>query len=202
MKKIITLSIALLALASTSYISAQNKGFVSFGWKTGMTLSDTKDYADEFSLEGFHFGAERFVGNNFTLGVDLSFQHFYEEAGKITYKSGNSSYTGSGYKYFDAAPITLSGKYYFGISKPNASFVPYMGFGAGAYYIKERLEVGSVAFEDTGWAFGITPQVGFMIRLDRRLWFYSDFAYSNIFGRKDINDHSLASGTLGLKIGF
>ncbi|PXY00940.1 hypothetical protein DF185_13670 [Marinifilum breve] len=202
MKKLIILSVAMLAMASTSYINAQNKGFVSFGWKMGMPLSDTKDYADEFSLEGFHFGVERFVGKDFTLGLDLSFQHFYEESGKITYKSDNSSYTGSGYKYFDAAPFTLAGKYYFGISNPEASFVPYIGVGAGAFYIKERLEVGSVSFEDTGWAFGVTPQLGFMIRLDKKLWFYSDFAYSNIFGRKDINDHKLLSGTLGVKIGF
>lgn len=202
MKKISILIIALITIGTSLDTLAQKRGFVSIAWKTGLTLNDSKNYADEFSLEGGQFGFERFVAKNLSLGMDLSYSHFYEESGKISYETGNTTYTGSGFKYLDATPILVSGKYYLGLDKEDAKIVPYVGVSTGAYYIKERLEIGSVAFEDDGWAFGFTPQAGFMVRLDKKAWFFTDFSYNTIFESGDIDKHTYLTGSFGIKIGF
>jgi outer membrane protein W len=202
MKKISILLITILTIGISIDSFAQQRGFVSVAWKTGITLSDSKNYADEFSLEGGQFGFERLISKNISLGMDIGYSHFYEEAGKISYESGNKTYTGSGFKYLDAVPIMLSGKYYLGLDRQNVRFVPYLGVSTGAYHITERLEIGSIAFEDNGWAFGVAPQLGFMIRLDKKAWFFSDFTYNSVFESGDIDQHSYLSGSFGVKIGF
>ena len=202
MKKLSLLLVGLLAIATCTTVMAQYRGFVSFGWKLGQALEETEDFIDEPSLEGVHFGLEGFVTTNFSMGVDISYSHFYQETGKTSYEFGNRTFTGAGFKYFDAAPMLFTMKQYVGLGNPRSVFSPYIGIGGGTYFIRERLEIGSVAFEDDGWVLGYAPLFGFMIRMDEQAWFFVDAAYNRTFERNEIEEHTFVTGTVGIRIGF
>ncbi|MFA8435441.1 MAG: hypothetical protein ACEPOZ_13055 [Marinifilaceae bacterium] len=181
--------------------SLAQRGFVSFGWQGGEATENTKDFISERSYEGFNFKVERFVLWGFALGLEVNYTHFYEEAGLQFHQLGNTTYTGQTFKYFDAAPVLFTGRIYLG-ARRDGFFVPYFGAGAGAYYVQETMEVGSVVFQNDGWAWGVAPQAGLMLRLDEFLYLFGEAAYNKIFERGDIGDHTFFTGTVGLRFGF
>jgi hypothetical protein len=52
----------------------------------------------------------------------------------------------------------------------------YIGLGAGAYYIREQMDVGTYTIEKTNWVFGVAPEAG--VRINTK----SDLQFA-LFGR-------------------
>ena len=86
--------------------------------------------------------------------------------------------------------------YYFGTDEyePRA----YIGAGAGAYKIDQRLEAGVWSITKNEWHFGISPEVGLLYPLGMDSQFNINVKYHYAFKAKDTIDYSW----LGLSVGF
>ena len=59
--------------------------------------------------------------------------------------------------YINSFPMMLTGHWYTG-SREEMQF--FFGTGVGAYYIRQRFEIGVFAEDQNNWHFGIAPEVG------------------------------------------
>ncbi len=75
----------------------------------------------------------------------------------------NGNVSGNQYRIMYGSPIMATAFWYPKSPLDNPSYMPYLGLGVGTIYTKERLEIGIVAFEDTAWHFGLSPEAGVMI---------------------------------------
>ena len=146
--------------------------------------------------------AEWFIETNLAIGLEANYSHFYEEVGSQTWEFGNTTLTGDSYKYFDAFPILLTGRYYMNLDVPDQKLVPYAGFGLGTFYVKELLKIGSLSIQDDGWVFGLKPTVGVMTPVEDRLWLYTEASYYKTFEASDLEAYTYFTLVVGLRIGF
>ena len=70
---------------------------------------------------------------------------------------------------------------HFYIGKKRETLRLYFGTGVGTYYIKQRLEIGLVAFESDNWHFGLAPEAGVLIKLSRDATMIFDVKYNYAF---------------------
>jgi outer membrane protein W len=86
----------------------------------------------------------------------------FDEKTSGTFTTDNGAITGTARRWVNSLPFLLTCDFY--LNRQNA-IKPFIGIGAGAYYIVQRLDVGVWTVEKTNWHFGIAPEVGFQIPL-------------------------------------
>jgi OmpW family len=152
-KKTIIIFVLLLA-GFTGF--AQGGGIWNFQWVMGMPLGSTSDFIDQFSVRGFAIDGRGYVTDNLTVGGRAGWSTFYKDFGWVTETNGN--YTINGYKrrYINTIPLTINAHYYFGKSQ----VLPYIGLGAGAYYVETRDFMGIYYLREKAWHFGLAPEAG------------------------------------------
>lgn len=160
MKKLI-LSVVLLVVMSSSAFAQDNITAVTY--QVSIPQGDFSNYIDETSwigwgIEGKHF---RSSTSNWTLGFAFSW-HVFDMKFTGTTNMENGAVTGTQRRYTNSLPFLLTTNYY--LNRKN-SVKPFVGIGAGAYYIIQRLDIGVFAHEYTNWHFGVAPEIGFQFPL-------------------------------------
>jgi outer membrane protein W len=88
--------------------------------------------------------------------------------------------------------------------KPRSGLRPYIGLGAGAYYIKQRLEIGVMMLEVDNWHFGLMPEVGVLIPTESVIFIIrAKYNYAFSAGKsigKDAIDISYVSLNVGVSV--
>jgi outer membrane protein W len=162
-RKILGGVVALLLAATTAQpLSAQRPG--SWLWtveySTVLGAGDTSDYAGGFSWRGMTVDGGRMINENLAIGFNTGW-HVLDEKNSGTDLFDQGAVTGTAYRYVNSIPILLTGKYYGGAN--GAGTRPFLGVGAGTYWIENRTETGVYAFEDTNWHFGLMGEAGVAI---------------------------------------
>ena len=94
--------------------------FFFFAWEPSMTTGER--YVDDFSLTGGTVGFRKMMKNNYSLGLDVSWNSYYEYKPYQTYHlSGNTDVTTDLYKYNYTLPIAVTLHNYFPV---NGTFIP------------------------------------------------------------------------------
>jgi hypothetical protein len=147
-------------------------------------VGDMGDYISATSFRGFTFDGRGFISDQFSMGGLFTWSTFYEKLGGATVIEGN------------AFPMQLTAHYY--TSDDPYSTRAYLGGGIGAYKINKRTNIGTYAFEDRYWHFGISPEVGVLIPINMDTKFNISLKYHYAFKTKNSIDYSW----LGLNVGF
>jgi hypothetical protein len=87
----------------------------------------------------------------------------------------NGDISGTQFRDFNNFPFMATAHYYIGDT--DGTHV-YFGGRAGVYYVKQRLEIGTVAFEVKGWQFGVAPEVGLIAPLGYSTRFIANVQYN------------------------
>jgi len=125
-------------------------------------LGDMTNYIDKVSWRGFGLEGRWLVSPNFTLGLAWHWNTLYEATNEMI-EITNGHVTGNQYRIIYGSPLMATVFWYPKSPLDNPGFMPYFGFGAGTIWMKKRLEIGIVAFEESNWHLGLTPEAGFMI---------------------------------------
>jgi len=158
---------ALLLIATmVQPVSAQTAGSWTTTWwySTVLGVRDTKDFVGGFSWRGVSLDVDKALSNNFTLGGSVGW-HVLSERNSGTGEFDAGAITGTAFRYMNSMPLLLDANYYFG--QPRGSR-PFLGVGAGTYWIENRTEAGVFVVEDRIWHFGLMGEVGIVIRRPSR----------------------------------
>jgi outer membrane protein len=150
-----------LVTAAPAQLARDYTGILSYN--IAMPTGDLNDFISNNSFRGFEVEGRRFIQPN--LSWSLSWQwNTFNEATSGTFKIPNGHITGNQHRILYSWPFLAKAHYYFGEpTLGNRNAVPFVGLGAGAYWIRQTLEFGIVAVEETSWHFGFSPEAGVLI---------------------------------------
>jgi outer membrane protein W len=150
----------------------------SLTWNIGIPAGRMASFMDKTSYSGFGFEFRRFLNENTSVGVSFSWSYWSHLTDEII-SVNNGAVSGTQIRYYNSFPMFVSAHYY--MNERNADFRPYVGLNVGAYYIRQRLEIGIYAFDDDNWHFGLAPEAGFMYQVSNRTYLSAAVRYNYAF---------------------
>jgi opacity protein-like surface antigen len=152
--------------------------YSSLNYGISVPTGETADYIGNTSFRGFSFEFGRFMNDDVTLGLLLSWNVFYEEFDRDTYEFDQVTITGKKFHYINAYPLMVTGRYYF---LRGGIFRPYLGAGTGAYIINRTTDMGLYRNQNKNWHIGICPEAGAILELGREAHFNLGLRYNHAF---------------------
>ena len=195
----VLISILLLAAASETGFSQRTASALTYNM--AFPMSRLNAYTREMSWRGLGFEFKQFMQKDLTVGVSLGWNIFAQLSRNETIQLTQGAVSGTNVRSVNAFPILANLDYFFG--SRGEEIRPFIGINAGMYSIKRRFEIGVTAFEQSNWHFGIAPEAGFWVPLDRDLFLVVTGRYNYAFEAgetflKEKNDYAY----WGLNIGF
>ena len=152
-----------LLMFGTSY-SQKEQWYGAFTYSVSFPSGDTKAFVEEISWRGIGLDYRYVIDRSYSVGLFFGWNVFYERAQNKTTQTENGAITGTSDRTLNAFPIMANVHYYFGERK---SIRPYVGLNAGGYIMNQRFEAGVFALEDDGWQWGVAPEAGVVIPVER-----------------------------------
>ncbi len=150
-KYIVTLTLLVAALT----MSAQEVIW-KMTYDVGVPFSSTKEFTDQVSWRGLSLDFDRFVGDNFAVGMGFSWSTFVEKESDSDYQMENILLHGTQVRYINNIPLTVRLSWY----QPLDMMELFGTLGVGTVWQEVRREIGTFALYDSYWQFALTPEVG------------------------------------------
>ena len=163
---------ALLLIATmVQPVTAQSPGRWATSWwySTVVGVGDTNDFVSGFSFRGASLDVEKALTEDLTLGVSTGW-HVLSDQDSGTFVFDGGAITGSSFRSMNSVPLLVTGNYY--LSEPGGTR-PFLGAGAGTYWIKNRTEAGVIRVEESNWHLGLMGEAGIVIRRPSRTFMLS-----------------------------
>ena len=193
MKKIYLIFLLILFCA-TSQINAQRNIF-AFQYSVGYTSGDFNNFIDRVSGNGMSLTYHNLVRDEFGLGFEIGYNHFWEEKDYATYNRETVSLSGKQYRYCFAVPLLFSLSYY---ANPGETVNPYVSFGIGTEYTRNDLQMGLYTIYDDVWHFAIRPEVGVILSAGSGAGVIISAKYYDAMKSGDIGKRSYFTTNIGL----
>ena len=184
-----------LVLCAGAVNAADMIGVVTYD--VSFPLGDTKDFIDNESWRGIGLEGRWLVTDKIALGVSWHWNTFYEKTDELI-DINNGHVSGNQYRILYTTPLMATAYWYPNSPLDKPRYMPYLGIGLGTIWTKERLEIGVVAFEDSAWHFGLTPEAGLMIPIGYYTDFFTSVRYNYAFKSGDSPEYQWWS----LNVGF
>jgi opacity protein-like surface antigen len=151
----------MILLVGSAALAQDNITTVTY--QPSIAQGDFSDFIKDTSWIGWGLEGRHFTSPTSRLTVGFSFAwHVFDEKWVGTTDFDNGSVTGTQRRWVNSLPFLLTGDFYF--NRKNA-IKPFIGIGAGAYYIVQRLDIGVWTSEKSNWHFGIAPEAGIQFPL-------------------------------------
>ena len=187
----------LLFVIMAQPVSAQRAGrwTTTLWYSTVMGVSDTKDFAGDFSWRGFSMDVEQALTDDFTVGINTGW-HVLSEKSQGTGQFDSGAISGTSFRYMNSVPLLLSANYFAG---QQGGTRPFLGVGGGTYWIENRTDAGVFRVEDSNWHFGLMGEAGIVIRRPSRTLTLSA-RYNWALEKNDI-EHTYLTFSIGFSSG-
>jgi hypothetical protein len=167
-------------------------------WDLSMGSGDTRDFISDVSWRGFGVESRSFVTDNLNLGFVLGWHNLYEKTTDAIEEIDNATISGTQVRYIDFIPVLASANFHF--FDRTYRIRPYVGAKGGAYWVKQRVEIGLVdVVLNKNWHLGVAPEIGITTSSwarDVYGFFSGDYTY--ILGREDSIDYTYWGFSAGL----
>lgn len=151
MKNIILIFIVIMMITSSF-----GQDLISLSYQTAVPMSSTSDYIEKTSFRGFGLEWRQFVQPDISAGIAFNWNVFHEVRSELA-ERGNIQVSGTQNRTLNIFPLLATGQYYMG---DRGTTRAYAGLGAGAFFVKNRLDIGVFSFNDDSWHFGVAPEIG------------------------------------------
>lgn len=204
MKSIKTfIAIAAIALCLPVSISAQNGYSFTLSYTPSLPIGDVTDFSGDFSWRGIAADARFFVNDNVSVGFYTGWEVFRQESdGIVSEQVDLGDYTATisakQFRFTNTIPLLITSHFHWG---DDGDARPYIGLGAGLYYITQRAEMGLYALEEKTTRFGLAPSVGVILPATYDASINLGLQYNQAFGVDDYNAVSYLSFVIGLTWG-
>jgi len=151
----------LLAVVLAQPVSAQrvDEWATNLSYSAVMGVGDTKDFIDGLSWRGVTLDFEKGVTDSFTIGGSAGLHVLAEESSGTSKFEGGAA-TGTAFRYMNAVPLLLTANYFAG--RPGTTR-PFIGLGAGTFWVENRTDAGVFFSEDSNWHPGFMGEAGVSI---------------------------------------
>ena len=107
----------------------------------------------------------------------------------------NNTYSGNGYRYFNAVPLFATARYYYGEGN---DLIPCIGAGVGTIYRCHDIRMGDYDFHRQGWQLGLFPEEGVQYPIGQRVRLSANARYNYSFQNGNTARSSFLNGAVGL----
>ncbi|UCH65180.1 MAG: outer membrane beta-barrel protein [Ignavibacterium sp.] len=203
--------LSIIILLVTASVSAQSFGSITYN--AAVPQDNLRDFVDSESWRGFGVEGRWFQSSNLSFGLSFGWNVFDQRTNTPIQIQGSdivdgensenirATVTGTQIRYVNSFPIMATGHFYIG--KKRETIRIYGGAGVGTYHIKQRLEIGLVAFEENNWHFGIAPEAGLLLRFSRDVTMIFNIKYNYAFSSgKTVSGEDNDVAYWGFNIGF
>jgi len=132
-------------------------------WKmnydVGFPFSSTKEFANQVSWRGLSLDMDRFVSDNFAVGLGVSWSTFLEKEADSYYQREHVLIHGTQVRYINNIPLMARLSWYQTVD----DFEPYFSLGIGTTWQETRREIGTFAFTGNYWQFALKPEIGVIV---------------------------------------
>jgi len=154
-------------------------------YQVSFPLGDTKDFIEDVSWRGFGLDFRYTVQKNVSVGFVTGWNIFYEQVNETTQLTGGTpgAITALSNRYINFVPVMLNAHYYMG---EKGEYRPYIGVSLGGYYVDQELQVGIADVINDSWEWGVAPELGVIIPVQRDLGIIVAAKYNYIFTEETI----------------
>jgi hypothetical protein len=198
MKHLQTISIAGLLLASMATPSLAQNWYGIATWNISVPTEDTKKFVDETSFRGFGLEFRKEFRPATTVGIMASWEVFHTRTTE-TLEFGSGTVTGSQDRYINSFPIMLGLHRYLGAEGGTR---PYLGINAGGFILIQTLRIGLAEVEDDSWEWGVMPEAGIVVPIDRGAAFIANARYSWALTGENLTGNDATLSYWGIRVGF
>ena len=167
MKIIRTILFAGVAVLCVPAASNAARWFGAATWNISIPDGDTKEFIDETSYRGFGMDFRNMINDKTTIGFAASWEVFHQrtsESIEVENDVAGVTITGSQDRYINSFPIMLGVHRYLGVEGGTR---PYFGISGGGFWVIQTLRVGLAEWEDDNWEWGVMPEAGLIMPLQR-----------------------------------
>lgn len=184
------------ALLTVTGASAQDNWFsISYGAST--PTGSTSDFTSGTSWRNIGVDYSTFVKRHIAAGFSASWSVFSDRVEDVTSSFEGVDITGTQIRYVNAFPLLLTGRYFLNGRSSNSKLDGWAGAGVGTMISENRVEVGTLAVEETKWHLAIAPEVGVAYSLHRDMSLFGQVKYTYGFKTSNI-EHSFLNFNVGL----
>ena len=185
---ILTMAGGALAQYGTAYVT----------YDVAFPIGETNDFIREKSWRGVGIGVSKFVMSpNLDIGVSWQWNTL-QETTRDPIEMGDLAVSGDQVRKIYISPILVTGNYHFSAVREQYPFEPFVGLGAGAYYIEKSLDIGITSLEEKNWHFGIEPRAGVTVPVYNNIEAVLVASYHYILEAGNGTDHSFFDIGIGL----
>lgn len=194
MKIVISL---LLILCSVFGVQGQHANNFTMSYPIGFPTGDLGDYISKTSFRGINFEFNRMVKQNMSVGLEVGWNVFYEDAGVVEYKDQTVTITGKQYRYTNSVPILAGVQFHPPTSNKNME--PYVGLGLGTLYSNRSTDFGLYRISNEAWQFAIRPEAGLIFKTSSGVNPFVGAKYYWAFEGGGLDGQSFITLNIGLK---
>lgn len=156
----------------------QAQGYYAFiTYNTGLPTSSMANFVGGYSFSGIGLDAGLLLDRRLSAGVTIGWNVFDEDTnGPVIFDNGAIS--GRQTRFVNIAPVMATARYEL---KTGGGLRPYIGFGAGFYFVDRLSEFGQFRVQDKNWHLGVAPQFGFTFPLGSGITGFADARYNRAF---------------------
>ena len=137
-------------------------------WKmtydVSLPLSATGEFAGQFSWRGIALDFDRFINDQLSVGLGVSWSVFLEKEPQSYYQNEDMLTHGTQVRYINSVPLLARFSWY---TAPSGSYRAYFSAGVGTAWQERRRDVGLWTFGDDYWQFALSPEAGIIIPVSR-----------------------------------
>ncbi len=164
MKKLLIVSLLLLAFSLPSSAIAGGDSAFGMSWSSAIGMGETADYISGFQARGINVEYRKRATTNVYWGLNVGY-NVLSDSGSETISNDNVQATGMWGKYINAVPIYFAGFYEFGPKKVRSGRF-YVGMNAGTAWLEKMSTLGLYTIKDDNWHVALAPEIGYKMPWD------------------------------------
>lgn len=201
LKKAILASIISLCLPLVS--GAQSDYYFSISYSPSLPVGDVTDFSGDFSWRGGSIDARFLINSNLSIGFNTGWNVLRDESDGVVSEvivgeNNTATISGKRFRFTNSIPILITTHYHWGDAD---EIRPYLGVGAGLYYINQRVEMGLYSAEAAKTRFGLSPGAGVIIPAFYDASLNLGIQYHQAFASADYNSIGYLAFNIGLTWG-
>ena len=174
-------------------------------YQVSFPTGDTKDFISDPSWRGFGLDFRYAVKKEMTVGFVTGWNIFYEQVQGTTQLETKppGAITALTNRYINFVPVMLNAHYYMG---ERGKYRPYIGLCAGGYYVSQEFQIGIADVTTDSWEWGIAPELGVVIPVDRTWGILIAGKYNFLFTKETVFsgtqlEKEIQNGYWGIQVG-
>lgn len=164
MKKIFYTVLAVIFTAGAAQAQLESGSsvygnYTTISYSVGFATGDMGEYISQPSWRGMTLEFGKFLTPEISVGIEASWNTFFEEMDYATYTADTYSLSGKQYRYNHQFPILASVNY---TLRGDETLRPFASLGIGTMYSQRNTDMGQWRLREEAWHFALRPEVGLL----------------------------------------